>query len=114
MIKINNFAIEKVNKVKFLGVILDDLLSWKHHLDLVASKAAKAVGILYKLRPYLSQKSLIGLYYTFLYPYFTYCNEIWGNACKTYLNRLIMIQKRAIRLICYKSKYAPTNKIFKE
>ena len=90
------------------------MLPWKHHIDLAASKAASSVGISYKLRPYLSQKTLIGLYYTFLYPYFTYCNEIWGNACKTYLSRLIMIQKRAIRLICYKGKYAPTNKIFKE
>ena len=40
------------------------------------------------------------MYYSFIYPYFTYCNHIWGSAPNTILNRLFILQKKAIRIIC--------------
>ena len=52
------------------------------------------VGIMYRPRNFLNKSSLIGLYYSYIYPYFTYCLETWGCASKTQLNPLFLLQKK--------------------
>ena len=42
---------------------------------------------------------LLELYYSFIYPYLTYCNHVWGLSCKSYMNALVKLQKRAVRII---------------
>ena len=47
-----------------------------------------------------------------IYPYFTYGNQVWGNACDTHLHQLILLQKRCVRIIT-RSKYrAHTDPLF--
>ena len=88
-----------VDKSKFLGVIIDNKLSWKDHVSYIAMKVSKGIGIVTKARHFLSHKSLLSLYYSFVYPHISYCNHIWGNAAATYINRLTVLQKRVIRII---------------
>ena len=113
-IKMNGQVIQRIDRTKFLGVILDDRLSWVHHIDYIAKKVSKSIGILYRLRRYLDTDTLINMYYAFVYPYFHYCNEIWGNAYATHLKRLKVLQKRAIRIISMKSQYVHTTPLFKK
>ena len=54
-ININGNKINEVNKVKFLGVILDNQVSWKDHISYSANKMSKCIGILYKARPFLNK-----------------------------------------------------------
>ena len=82
----NNVKISCINKSKFLGVIIDDKLTWIHHIEHVSKKISKAIGILYKLRKFLDTNSMINMYYCFVYPYLQYRNEVWGNAYKSHLN----------------------------
>ena len=49
-ISLHNVDIAKVNHVKFLGVLVDDKLTWKSHLTHISNKVAKNIGILNKLR----------------------------------------------------------------
>ena len=63
-IKINEQPIELVKYTKFLGVYIDEELSWKHHIDQVVSKISKMTGIMAKVRHYLSLKTLQTIYYT--------------------------------------------------
>ena len=53
------------------------------------------------------------LYNSFVYPYFTYCIEVWGNVCPTHLDPLVKIQKRAIRTIVGAKKFEHTEPIFR-
>ena len=98
-ILIDNVKIEVVNQTKFLGVILDNGLTWKQHLLHISKKISKSVGILSRARKFLNKKTLLQLYYSFLYPYLTYCNIIWGNAPDYILWPIFRSQKRAIRII---------------
>jgi hypothetical protein len=91
--------IEKVDKTKFLGVIIDSELSWSHHIDYICNKTSKCAGILYKARQKFQKPVMIQLYYAFVYPYLIYCNHVWGNAYHVHINRLIILQKRIIRTI---------------
>ena len=96
---INGTEIDKVSSAKFLGVILDETMSWLPHISHIKSKIAKGIGVICKARKYLNLKALKSIYYSFVYPHLIYCIEVWGCACKTYLTPIIKIQRKAIRLI---------------
>ena len=72
-------TLEVVSKTKFLGLILDDRLNWKQHTLYLAQKTAKSIGILSLARQVLSRTTLIQLYYSFIFPYLSYCNLAWGG-----------------------------------
>ena len=111
---INNNQIQKTYQTKFLGVIITDTLSWKSHIDNISKKVSKSVGILYRLSKFLNKPSLICLYYSLIYPYFIYCNEVWGLEYSTHLRKLVTLQKRALRIISSKSRLEHTDPLFKE
>jgi len=98
-IKIDGQLLDTVQETNFLGIILDDELSWKSHINYTSKKIAKAVGILTKLKQFLNNKSLVQLYYSFVHPYLIYGNIIWGNAPATSLWPVYKLQKVAIRII---------------
>jgi hypothetical protein len=99
-IKINNAEIESVTSTTFLGVIIDQNFSWSRHLVHLANKISKAIGILKKASHAFNKTTLRTLYYSFVQPYFNYCILIWGNAADIHLNKLTILQKRAIRTVC--------------
>ena len=69
-LKISQCAIERVNETIFLGVILDENLTWKPHIAInVARKISKSIGIIYKASFCLPTSSLCTLYYSLVYPY---------------------------------------------
>ena len=85
---------------KFLGVIIDNKLKWNDHITYVKSKICKIIGLFYKMRQYLGRTALVNLYYSLVFPYLIYCNEIWGNASSVHLDPIIKI-KRCVRIITY-------------
>ena len=70
------------------------------------------IGIISAAKKHFSLSTLIILYFSFIYPYYTYCVEVWGNACQTHLLSLIKLQKRIVRIISYSSYKAHTDPIF--
>ena len=73
---------------------------------------AQGIGILYKSRPYFSLETMRMLYNAFVYPYFMYCIEVWGNAYQSYLEPLVKLKKRAVRTITGARKYEHTLPLF--
>ena len=98
-IAINGNKIEQTFQTKFLGVIIDSQLTWKHHISYICGKIAKGIGIIIKARKLFDQETLVTLYYSFIYPYLQYCNHVWGNTCVTYLQKLFVLQKRIVRVL---------------
>ena len=96
---IKGTLLEVVTHTKFLGIILDNALTWKVHTLYLAKKISKSIGILSRARPFLTKTTLRQLYFSFLYPYLNYCCAIWGNATDNILMPIFKIQKRAIRII---------------
>ena len=64
--------------MKFLGVLLDETLSWRSHLIELSRKLARSVGIFYKLRHYVPLDTLISIYYALFYPFLIYGIVVWG------------------------------------
>ena len=74
----NNIIIERKESLKFLGVLIDDTLSWKNHIKIIESKLACAIGLLYKSRHYLDLNSRKLLYFSFVHSHLSYANITWG------------------------------------
>ena len=51
-LKINNHDIKRVNTMKFLGVLLDEIFSWKEHIKYLQNKIAKNIGFMYRAKPF--------------------------------------------------------------
>ena len=85
---IYNEKIDLVNHTRFLGVMLDQHLTFETHVKYIKGKISRGIGILCKARKYLKESSLLTLYYAFIYPYFTYCNTVWGNTYSSFLEPL--------------------------
>ena len=103
-----------VCKSTFLGVVIDSKLTFNEHIKRISGKISKGIGILKKVRYKLQTKTLITLYYAFIYPYLMYCNTVWGNTAKVYTNQLIVLQKRCIRIIHNVGYLDSTYLLFKE
>ena len=98
-IKAHNTVLEQKSECKFLGIIIDDDISWKAHINHISNKISKTIKILRYLRYTFPKHILKTLYMTLIYPYFNYCNIIWGAADPTTLEPLIILQKKTIRII---------------
>ena len=87
-------------------------MNWIDHIAYVKNKISKGIGIIYKARSVLSKTSLVSLYYSYVYPYLTYCIEAWGCAMQTHLHPLFLLQKKIIRLITFSPYLVHTGPIF--
>ena len=110
----SNHVIERQGFIKFLGVLLDENLNQKEHIKYTENKIAKNLGLLYKTRPFLEKNVLLALYYSYIQTYIIYARIAWGSTCRTNLKKINSKQKRAIRVIFNKNKFAHAREIFKE
>ena len=113
-LEIEGVIIDEVKETKFLGIILENTLSWNSHISHISKKIAKSVGILTRARQMLNKKILTQLYYSFLYPYIMYCNVIWGNSPDKHLWQIFKLQKRAMRVIANIRRRDSTQQAFNE
>src|SRR6218665_872044 len=109
---INGVPITQVITTKFLGVYVDQHLTWKEHIKHISNKIEKNVGIIARSSYLLPQTIRIKLYYSLIFPYLTYCNVVWASNYKSRLSRLVILQKRAIRVVARVSSREHTGPIF--
>ena len=110
---VNSSSIKRVQSTKFLGVIIDQHVNWKEHINLIKSKVSKNLGVMYKAKDFLNQNCLKKLYFSFIHAYINYCNIAWASNFKTYLKKLYTIQKKASRIIMNKHIYAEARPLMK-
>ena len=108
----NNIPIKRVSSTKFLGIIIDEKLSWGHHIQHVKNKISKGIGILCQARTIFNYNTLLTLYYSFIFPYLLYCIEVWGSSNITLFQSVFKLQKRAVRIIVSANFKAHTDPIF--
>ena len=89
------------NFVKCLGILIDSELSWKYHTDHICHKAGKSIGIIDILRHYIPQRLLFNIYHTLIALYMNYGICSWGSCAQVHQKRLLVLQKRAFRIILF-------------
>ena len=105
--------IQRDCKTKFLGVIVHEKLTWADHMQYIRTKIAKGLGIISKAKKLLNSQTLCMLYYCFVYPYLNYGIEACGDSCKVYMQTLVRLQRKVMRIITHSSWNAYVDQLFK-
>ena len=92
-------VVSRVTSMKFLGVIIDQSLNFRDHIDNTKMKMSKTLGILNKVKHFLPLSTMHTLYTSLLEPYAKYGVEVWGSAAVCHLNGVFLIQKAAVRAV---------------
>ncbi len=95
-LNINNVAIEQVKKFCFLGLIINDSLNWKDHINEISNKIAKTVGVMNRMKNSVPTKALKLIYSSLILSRLHYCNLVWGHKP----GRLITLQKKGCTINC--------------
>lgn len=114
VIKIGKEQIKEKEYTKYLGLLIDNQLSWQHHIKHLNLKIVKGIGIISKLRHYVSKKTLRMLYFAFVQPHMEYGLVLWGNTNKTNINIVKRNHNKAVRKMLFKKYNQPTKPLFKE
>ena len=97
-VTLNNVLLPVVNESKLLGIVIDEKLSWKSHLEHVSARVSAKIGLIYRLSRFLPGKQLNLIYTTLVQPIFDYAITLWGACCKTYIDKLQHLQNRCARI----------------
>ena len=112
ILKFGRNKIMRASHVKFLGVLLDETLSWRSHLIELSRKLARPVSIFYKLRHYVPLDTLISIYYALFYPFLTYGIVVWGATYENLLKPVLISQKKVIRAITFSAPTSHSSSLF--
>ena len=95
--------IEQTETYKYLGVTIDENLNWVPQIDKLCCKLASVCGILSKARHYLDRKPLLLIYNSLVESRLRYGLLSWSTATKTQLQRIQVLQNKALRFIHFAS-----------
>ena len=111
-LSINNHQLKREYCIKYLGLMIDSNLNWKKQVASVLKKVRRGIGILSKIRHYITIDILKSLYYALIYPFLIYGLIAWGNTYNTTLQPIYILQK-AVRVITFSSFDHHSNPLFK-
>ena len=112
-IHLANSSIKRAKCAKFLGIYIDEKLKWDEHIYNMNKKISKSFFAIRKARHVLSRKHLTTLYYSLVYPYLAYGVTLWGSTYPTHLSKIIIRQKKVVRIIAGAHYNAHTGPIFR-
>ena len=104
--------LEQKTFVKYLGILIDNNLSWKYHIDYISSKVSKGIGMIARLRHLVPFATLLNIYRSLIEPYISYGLIAWGQAANIHLNKILILQKRALRLMYFADSKAHSAPLF--
>ena len=92
--------IEKTSSIKFLGVILENHISWNDHIKTVENKLAKSIRLLNRASYFLNEHSLKTNYFSYIHSYLNYANIAWASTYVTKLKKKKdLLQKKAVLFV---------------
>ncbi len=112
-IKIDGKKIQQVQNIKFLGIQIDEKLTWLEHLKALRKKLSRNIGVICRLKYKLPVEILHYLYTSLIMPYLQYCNIVWGRNYDIHLEAIFKLQKKSIRIITKSNYLEHTSPLFK-
>ena len=110
-LSINGEYIDNVEHFNFLGIILDEKLSWINHINMLSHKISKVIGVMYKLKNVIPVYILLILHNAIISSHLYYRSSVWGiNA-----DRLeILPNKNSVRIVTKSNFIAHTDPLFRQ
>ena len=101
-LEIKEHEIEKVDKMKYLGIIIDRKLKWNDHVDYTESNIARKIWFMYRSCKYISKRHKLTIYRSIIEPYFVYSPTILFTLNNAQMRRFQIQQSKIIRFMLNK------------
>ena len=98
-ISLNNTKIKQVNAVMFLGIIIDEKLSWEPQIELAKQKLNSSIIVIKRIMKFIPKSEYLNIYNALFKSNMAYCINCWAGIKQYKINPLFCIQKRCIRLL---------------
>ena len=98
-LNLNGIKLNKVDKVRFLGVIIDDKLTWEPHIEYLESKLNSCIVMIKRIKKFIPKSHYDTIYHSLFVSHLTYCISAWGGTHQSKLLKIFAIQKRCLRIL---------------
>ena len=100
------------NKIRYLGIIIDETLSFRHHIEVVNNRIRKLIFVFKKLRHVAEPRIIKQAYFALCQSILTYCITSWGGAGKTLLLTIERAQRAILKVSTFRAYLFPTNLLY--
>ena len=108
----NNCEISRVKHTKYIGLEIDELLTWEYHINTeIISSLTKFFGIFYNIRHILNTKLKRTVYFSSIYSKIRYGLEIYGNCASKHFNKIQIIQNKLLRVLTNREPLYDNNQL---
>ena len=97
--RVSRQKINTTTSAKYLGVYLNDSLTWETHFKNLIPKLNRTIRLLSKVRHYMSKFLLKMIYYSLFNSHLIYASQIWGQIKTKLFQEVVKLQNKAIRII---------------
>ena len=108
-IKIDHKTMDRVSQFSFLGIMIDENLTWKNHVNILTNKLSKIIGILHRYKSIYPKHILLTIYNSLFIPHVNFGSLVWG----TTIERISKFHKKALRTITHSNYIAHTEPLLK-
>lgn len=100
------------SSIKYLGLIISDDLRWQQHIEYVSARLTAVCYMVRRLQHLVDREVLVKVYFGCFHSIMKYGLVFWGNSPRA--QRIFLLQKRVIRLICGEPYLAHCKALFVE
>ena len=111
---LNGKTLESVHDTKFLGVFVQENMQWDVHTAHIGNKLSKITAVLSRLKHQLPTPVLKTIYNSLFMPFVLFGLSVWGSSPLSHLDRVIKLQKKALRHIANAKYNSHTSPLFKK
>ena len=101
-LKLANHRLKRVTEVKFLGVIIDENISWEPQINHLKKKLISSIIVIKRIKQFIPKNEYLKIYNSLFKSHISYCISCWGGISQNRLKSLFSIQKRCVRLLFVK------------
>ena len=98
-LSINGVKVKQVDRIRFLGVIIDDKLTWDAQIEHLENKLISTIVLIKRIKKFIPSSHYLKIYHCLFLSHLTYGITCWGGAYTSKLQKLFNIQKRCIRML---------------
>lgn len=110
----NDVQLQRVADIRYLGLHIDQCLTWTKHIEILCKEISRPTGILFKLRHRLNKNILTKIYHSLIQSKFTYMINIWTSAKEKYKKKIYVLQNRALKIINKLPALFPTDTLYSQ
>jgi hypothetical protein len=92
-------GITEANQTKFLGIVLDSKLTWTEHIDHLCKKISTGIYVVRRIKWIAGLAAAKTAYFALVESHIRYGLLVWGGTSIHNLNRILLLQKKAVRTL---------------